>query len=208
MSNDSTKIYTRTGDKGKTSLIGGLRVSKSDLRLEAYGTIDELNSVIGLMIAQMRDDLCLPSASAGEPPVPLPHDLDLFLRSVQNELFNVGSQLACEDEKIRAKLPGVHEAAITAFENKIDELGLSLEPLKNFILPGGCKSSGFAHVARTVCRRAERACVALLESDGAAAEEIVVRYVNRLSDFLFTLARFCNASLKIEEPIWTARTNR
>ena len=202
MSNDSTKIYTRTGDKGKTSLIGGSRVSKSDLRLEAYGTIDELNSFIGLMISHMREDLCSVGSES------LPHELDLFLTSVQNELFNVGSQLACEDEKIREKLPGVHETAITAFEAKMDELSLSVVPLKNFILPGGSRSAGFAHVSRTVCRRAERACVALLESDEAAAEEIVVRYVNRLSDFLFILARFCNASLKIDEPIWTARTNR
>lgn len=186
----ASKIYTRTGDKGKTSLIGGTRVSKAHARLDAYGTIDELNSVIGLLRSSLNtyrsDELSA---------------LDAFLETIQSDLFNVGSQLACEDAAMRTKLPGVQEDAITRFESKMDDLSTQLKPLKNFILPGGALAASYAHLARTVCRRAERHCVLLAETDGDV-EEIVIRYVNRLSDFFFVFARFINATLQIDEPIW------
>ncbi len=180
------KIYTRTGDKGKTSLIGGARVSKSHIRLDAYGTIDEVNSVLGVVRSELPDQ----EKAA----------IDTILARIQSELFNLGSQLACEDEAMRAKLPFIGEDSILALEKQMDDYSQVLKPLKNFILPGGSRAASHAHVARTVCRRAERLCVAL--ADNGEADEINVRYVNRLSDFLFVLARYLNHLMKIDEPIW------
>ena len=199
------KIYTRTGDKGKTSLIGGTRVSKSNQRLEAYGTIDELNSVIGVLQCDIKTELGTRKEAA---------ELHAILSHLQNELFDVGSQLACEDAELRKKLPTIGEERITELEQLMDRFTLELKPLKNFILPGGSRSAGFAHIARTVCRRAERLCVSLQEHDKTASgenatspstvevEAVIIQFINRLSDFLFVLARYLNHLLGIEEPIW------
>ncbi len=195
MEQGSPKIYTRTGDKGKTSLIGGTRVSKSHLRLETYGTVDELNSLIGVVIATI------------DRPEPL-LSLQRFLQRIQSDLFDLGSHLACEDVKLREKLPLIREDHIVELEQKMDSFSESLPCLKNFILPGGCVASAHAHVARTVCRRAERLCVALSESqtDGQDVEPVIIRYLNRLSDFLFVLARSLNRDAKSDEILWAPRS--
>jgi cob(I)alamin adenosyltransferase len=190
----SSKVYTRTGDEGKTSLIGGTRVSKSHLRLETYGTLDELNSVIGVVIATMS--------------IPEPrYSLQAFLQRVQSDLFDIGSHLACEDAQLRTKLPLIHEEHISELEAKMDEFSVSLPALKNFVLPGGSVPAAHAHVARTVCRRAERLCVALRDSatDGVDVEPIVIRYLNRLSDYLFVLSRALNWDSKTDEVLWAPR---
>jgi cob(I)alamin adenosyltransferase len=200
----SSKIYTRAGDKGKTSLIGGARVSKADLRLETYGTIDELNSVIGVVIASLPHDLGahLSSDEAKAEEVSLLH----FLQRAQSDLFDIGSHLACEDANLREKLPLIHEDHISELEQKMDQFSARLPALKNFILPGGSRSSSHAHVARTVCRRAERLCVAL--NDQAAIEPVIIRYLNRLSDFLFVLARHLNRLSGAAEVLWTPRAQK
>jgi cob(I)alamin adenosyltransferase len=194
MEQGSPKIYTRTGDQGKTSLIGGTRVSKAHLRLETYGTIDELNSVIGVVIATI------------ESPEPFSR-LQPFLERIQSDLFDIGSHLACEDAGLRTKLPVVHEEHVSELEKKMDEFSAALPALKNFILPGGCIAAAHAHVARTVCRRAERLCVALSEdqTEGADVEPLIIRYLNRLSDFLFVLARTLNLEAGVAEVLWAPR---
>jgi cob(I)alamin adenosyltransferase len=202
MESGSPKIYTRTGDKGKTSLIGGARVSKSNPRLEAYGTLDETNSWLGVAMRAISEEL------AGEPSTEK-HSVELlqFLTRTQSDLFDLGSHLACEDEKFRATLPKIQTDHVRELEMKMDEFSKQLKPLKNFVLPGGCRSAGFAHLARTSCRKAERLCVALSEATGnehAVAPE-VIEYLNRLSDFLFVMARHLNRLMKIEEPIWAPR---
>jgi cob(I)alamin adenosyltransferase len=159
------KIYTKTGDKGSTSLLGGTRVSKAHQKLEAYGTVDELNSVIGII-------------SASRP------EHTEFLKAIQHLLFNIGSLLAVERE-VKFELPKLEEEDIAALENEIDRLNENLPVLKNFILPGGSVLSGQTHLARCVCRRAERRVVAL-END---SYNMVVQYLNRLSDYLFVLSR-------------------
>ncbi len=194
MESGSPKIYTRTGDKGKTSLIGGARVSKSDLRLETYGTIDELNSVIGVVIAAMARPLHARNYSD-------------YLARIQSDLFDIGSHLACEDANLRQNLPLIHEEHVEDLERKMDELSSSLPALKNFILPGGSLAAAHAHVARTVCRRAERLCVHLSETvtGTGSVEPLIIRYLNRLSDFLFILARALNWNAKEDEVLWTPR---
>lgn len=186
----ATKVYTRGGDKGQTSLVGGKRVLKSDTRLEAYGTVDELNSVIGLLICEIRSELPASEAVKIRP----------LLDRIQFELFNVGSRLACEDEALLKKMPVVSEARITELEAKMDEYSAELKRLTHFILPGGSRSASTAHLARTVARRAERATAVLGESH--PTEEILLRYLNRLSDYFFVLARHCNFVCKVDEPIW------
>lgn len=187
----SPKVYTRTGDQGKTSLIGGTRVSKAHLRLETYGTIDELNSVIGVVIA-----------SAG-----VDSEVQAILQRIQSDLFDIGSHLACEDAQMREKLPLIHEDHIGELEALMDTYSLALPALKNFVLPGGSLAASHAHIARTVCRRAERLCVALSESatDGAQVEPLITRYLNRLSDYLFVLARKLNHDVGISEVLWAPR---
>jgi cob(I)alamin adenosyltransferase len=194
VSDGASKIYTRGGDKGKTSLIGGARVSKASSRLDAYGTIDELNSVVGLLRADAKADLSAQPAEFAR--------LDAELLLLQHHLFDVGSQLACEDEKIRAGLPAVGATQIAELERSMDAFSAQLKPLKHFVLPGGARSSSTAHIARTVCRRAERLCVALEE----AADPLAVQFLNRLSDYLFVLARHLNRLLAIEEPIWQGQS--
>lgn len=180
------KIYTKTGDNGLTSLLGGTRVEKSDARIESYGTIDELNSFVGLV----RDCTDQP-------------EIRQELLHVQHILFVIGSHLACEKEEIRPKLPYFEEADITLLEQAIDRMNDSLEPMKHFILPGGHPTISHCHVARTVCRRAERNIVALYHE--TPKDLLIIRYVNRLADYLFVLARYFGKLLKVEEIAWMGR---
>ena len=170
------KIYTRTGDSGETSLIGGRRVPKNDPRIEAYGTVDELSSFIGV-------------ARASWPSSPI----DAQLAAVQNDLFEVGAQLAAVDA---TRFPGAAGHRIEDLERAIDAMESELPALTNFILPAGSTAAANLHVARTVCRRAERLVVAI---DG---QEQTIRYLNRLSDYLFVAARFANAKLGVEDVLW------
>ena len=180
------KIYTKTGDKGLTSLIGGTRVPKSSLRIECYGTVDELNSHIGLVSDQ--------DVNAARRP---------FLKEIQDRLFTMGSALAADPEKSNMKLPDLHAADVTLLEDEMDRLNAGLPELRAFILPGGHPAVSQAHVARCVCRRAERLVIHLGEESFVA--ELVVVYLNRLSDFLFVLSRAMAHELGVEEVTWTAR---
>lgn len=180
------KIYTKTGDKGTTSLVGGTRVSKADLRIDTYGTVDELNSYIGLV----RDQ-------------PVNEVRREFLKYIQDRLFTVGSILASEPDNKKHFIPDLHEEDITALELAMDEMNEVLEPMRSFILPGGHPSVSFGHVARTVCRRAERLVIALNESEPVETE--VIRYLNRLSDYLFVLSRKMAQELGVEEIKWAGR---
>lgn len=182
----STKIYTKTGDKGTTALVGGKRISKSDMRLDAYGTVDELNSQIGVLRSQLET-----YAFQGA---------ERFLKNTQSHLFNVGSQLACDDAEMAKSLPQITEQHILAIENEIDQMLKDLPELKTFILPGGNALAAQAHVARTVCRRAERYCCRLTESMKTA--DTIIPYLNRLSDYFFILARFFNRNLGVEDTLW------
>lgn len=186
--NKSTKmkIYTKTGDAGLTSLIGGVRVSKADIRLDAYGTVDELNSYIGLI----RDQE-ITSAQKDA------------LMQVQEHLFIMGALLAADNEKSRMKLPGLYPADIEQLEHGIDAMQQELAPLKNFILPGGSTLISFCHIARCVCRRAERIIVHL--SQDSAVEDLIMIYLNRLSDYLFVLARKVAMDNQIPENKWFPR---
>jgi cob(I)alamin adenosyltransferase len=175
------KIYTRAGDDGSTGLIGGRRVSKSDARIECIGAVDELNAVIGWV-----------AVSGG--------DLAKKLRVVQNELFVIGSQLACADEQPPTHLPLLEESSIGRLEMEIDSATDELEPLRNFILPGGSESSARLHMARAVCRRAERVVVTF--SHDRPVPATVVIYLNRLSDWLFVQARAANARVGMKDIEW------
>jgi cob(I)alamin adenosyltransferase len=187
------KIYTRKGDDGSTSLVGGQRVSKGELRLECYGTIDELNAVLGCAVSGMA---LVPKTIE---PVSL-LALSRQLSQIQNELFNMGSRLACTDPKMLEKLPPIEESQVTRLETWIDEMSTVLPPLQNFILPGGSRAACELHLARTVARRAERAMVRLDALEPLSGE--LVRYINRLSDYLFVASRWCNHGLQIPETIW------
>ena len=182
------KIYTKKGDTGETSLLGGARVKKYDLRIEAYGTVDELNSYMGLV----RD-----YANPDQKPL---------LKSIQDNLFTMGSHLALEPGKTNIKLPQIDATDIEALEQAIDDMDAVFPPLKNFILPGGHPAVSHAHVARCICRRAERRCVEL--ADQAEVEAVTVKYLNRLSDYLFTLARQYSMDYAAEEIAWTPRGNK
>lgn len=179
------KIYTKTGDTGETGLFGGRRLPKSHIRIDSYGTVDELNSYIGLV----RDSL------TGE-------DIRQVLKEIQDRLFAVGANLASDPAKNLAP-PDLSVSDIQLLEKEIDKMEASLPPLKNFILPGGHPVVSFCHIARCVCRRAERLVVALnLEEP---VEPVVVQYLNRLSDYLFVLARNIARELQAEEVIWKPR---
>ena len=180
------KIYTKTGDKGLTSLIGGTRVPKSSLRIECYGTVDELNAHLGLVSDQDVNALRRP-----------------LLKEIQDRLFTIGSALAADPEKSKMKLPDLHEADVTLLEDEMDRLNLDLPELRAFILPGGHPAVSHAHVARCVCRRAERLVIHLGEESFVA--ELVAIYLNRLSDFLFVLSRAMAHELGVEEVTWQAR---
>lgn len=182
------KIYTKTGDKGTTALIGGTRVPKSHLRIESYGTVDELNSWIGVCMDH------LPDAHSA-----------LTLREIQDRLFTVGSALACDPEKEpKLKIPDLHASDVELLEKEIDRMNETLEPMRAFILPGGAPAVSFLHVARCVCRRAERLCVSLQEVD-SDLETLILQYLNRLSDYLFVLARYAGHLAGIEEIKWKPR---
>ncbi|MBO9660114.1 MAG: cob(I)yrinic acid a,c-diamide adenosyltransferase, partial [Chitinophagaceae bacterium] len=181
----ASKIYTKTGDKGTTSLIGGTKVSKAHLRIEAYGTVDELNSYVGLC----KDLL------EGSMPTEI-------LQEIQDRLFTVGSSLACDPEKEpKMKIPDLKEEDITLLEKEMDTMNETLPVMKSFILPGGHPTISQLHIARCVCRRAERACVRL-QAEGEEVEQIVIKYINRLSDYLFTLARFAGHTSQVQEIPW------
>lgn len=184
----SLKIYTKTGDKGTTSLIGGTKVSKSHLRIEAYGTVDELNSYIGLC----RDLLEEKKSRA-------------TLLEIQDRLFTIGSSLACDPIKEpKIRIPDLKEKDITFLESEIDRMHDTLPPMKSFILPGGHVISSQLHIARCVCRRAERCCVRL-EVESLEVEPGILKYLNRLSDYLFVLARYVAHQSKAEEIPWKPR---
>lgn len=185
------KIYTRTGDDGLTGLIGGTRVVKSDDRVQAYGAVDELNAVFGLCIAQGGD-----AEIAG------------LLNAHQAELFALGSHLAAQDANAAMKLPPLDAGAISRMEQQIDKWDTELEPLKNFVLPGGSLLASWLHLARTVCRRAERDVVGLRSSRPKDAPRFAapVKYLNRLSDWLFTAARVANRRAGVKETPWAPRT--
>lgn len=182
------KIYTKTGDKGSTSLIGGVRVPKNHIRIESYGTVDELNSYLG-MVGDMANDALISE----------------WIREIQDRLFTVGSVLATNpDKEVKMKLPDVHDADVIFLEQKIDEMNESLPEMRSFILPGGNLAASTTHVARCVCRRAERICVAMQQED-EYVPELIVQYLNRLSDFLFVLARHIAHINGAEDMPWRAR---
>lgn len=182
------KIYTKVGDKGTTSLIGGTKVSKSDDRIEAYGTVDELNSYVGLCKDIIGDE---PAKKT--------------LQEIQDRLFTMGSTLACDPEKeTKMVLPDLHESDIEFLEKEIDKMEKVLPEMKNFILPGSHHIVSSLHIARCVCRRAERCCVRIgLHSK--EVDPIILKYLNRLSDYFFVLSRYIAHQLGVEEIPWHPR---
>jgi len=199
MGDGAMKIYTKGGDKGKTSLIGGKRVSKAHARLDAYGTIDELNSVVGLLAHEINADLTKSGCEKDSP------ELLKELALIQSDLFDMGSHLACEDATMRSQLPTLDPSRVTSLEKAMDAFSAELKPLKHFVLPGGARSACVAHMARTICRRAERLIVRLEETEPDSVESINVQYLNRLSDYFFVLARHLNRLMNVEEPIWLGK---
>ena len=182
------KIYTKTGDLGKTSLIGGTKVPKSHIRIDSYGTVDELNSYIGLLSDYFNE----------------PNTRDT-LKEIQDRLFTIGASLACDPEKEPAmKIPDLKEGDITFLEKEIDKMNEVLPIMKSFILPGGHHAVSTAHVARCVCRRAERCSVNMQEHE-LFVDPLVIKYLNRLSDYLFVLSRYISHILNVDEIKWTPR---
>lgn len=184
----SQKIYTKTGDNGKTTLIGGTKVLKNDQRIEAYGTVDELNSWIGLINDSIND-----------------FSANHVLKEIQDRLFTIGSSLACDPKKeTKLHIPDLHEADIILLEKEIDTMNETLPVMKHFILPGGHSAVSFTHIARSVCRRAERNCVNLKAHD-EPVNPLIIKYLNRLSDYLFVLARYAGHLHKVPEVVWKPR---
>ncbi len=182
------KIYTKTGDKGTTSLIGGTKVPKSHLRIEAYGTVDELNSYIGLCKDLLAD-------KQGQK----------ILLEVQDRLFTIGSSLACDPIKEpKMRIPDLKEIDVELLEKEMDRMNEVIPPMRNFILPGGHTTLSHLHIARCVCRRAERCCVRL-ELESLEVEAIIIKYLNRLSDYLFVVSRYAGYQLQIAEIPWKPR---
>lgn len=182
------KIYTKTGDQGMTSLIGGTKVLKSHLRIESYGTVDELNSHIG-----MANDL-------------IQHDkTNKMLKEIQDRLFTIGSSLAVDpDKEPMMKIPDLKESDVMLLEAQIDSMEEELPPMKSFILPGGHVAVSQLHICRCVCRRTERICV-FLNNEGVFIDPLVIKYMNRLSDYLFVLSRYVAMLLNVEEIPWKPR---
>jgi len=180
------RIYTKTGDKGETSLIGGVRVPKYHLRIESYGTVDELNSYLGLIADTYKSA-----------------EMNNVLHEIQDRLFTIGSVLASDPEKSKMKIPDVHESDIEFLESHIDKMDDQLPQLKSFILPGGNIVASHCHIARCICRRAERLVVHL--SSETEVPDVIIRYLNRLSDYLFTLARFVVHEAGDNEIPWKPR---
>ncbi len=181
-----SKVYTLTGDKGTTSLVGGQRVDKDDMRVEAYGTVDELNSHIGLLASLLRD-------SDDEKTKHL-----IFV--IQNRLFNLGAYLATMNESAESPVYGLSDDDVKAIEARIDEMDATLPAMKSFILPGGCREAAQADVCRTVARRAERRAITLQHA--APVNPLALRYLNRLSDFFFILSRYLNVKQHFDEIFW------
>ena len=177
------KIYTKKGDKGETGLLGGTRVKKSHIRIEAYGTVDELNSWIGLIRDQNIDK----------------HSIETLIH-VQDRLFTIGSHLASDPAKKGMKIPDILEENILLLEKEMDAMNESLPEMKSFVLPGGHTTVSYCHIARCICRRAERYAVNLASSE--KVEDIIIKYLNRLSDYLFVLSRKLSHDLKAEEIPW------
>lgn len=180
------KIYTKTGDKGQTSLIGGTRVPKHHIRIEAYGTVDELNSFIGLIRDQDINE----------------HYREILIET-QDRLFTIGSLLASDPVKSKMKVPDLKEEDVTLLEKEIDGMNEVLPEMRSFVLPGGHTTVSFCHLARCVCRRAERNTIKLSEQD--KVDELIIKYLNRLSDYLFVLSRKLAQDLGIKETPWKAR---
>jgi cob(I)alamin adenosyltransferase len=186
------RVYTKAGDQGETSLIGGERVSKDDPRLDCYGTIDELNATLGLVRT------ALATSAAGE------HLLPIVAR-VQNELFNLGSELGAPSAERRAKLPRIEQRHVDGLERDIDAVNDELPALTSFVLPGGGAASAAFHLARTVCRRAERLVVSLSKGEDIGSD-MPIQYLNRLSDALFVWGRWCAFKDGQPEPLWDSRS--
>jgi cob(I)alamin adenosyltransferase len=180
------KIYTKTGDEGMTSLFGGKRVSKADLRIDAYGTVDELNCCIGLLRDQEINKI-----------------REAILIEIQERLFTVGSLLATEPGNTKVKVPVLHEGDISDLEKEIDAMDEQLPPMRFFVLPGGHPSVSVGHIARTVCRRCERLVIALDQQEKVAP--LIIQYLNRLSDYLFMLCRKMAQELNVIETPWRPR---
>ncbi len=187
------KIYTRTGDKGTSALVSGPRRLKHDLRVEAYGTVDETNSAIGIVRLHTNGL----------------EKLDAMLFRIQNDLFDLGADLATPDsgEPLSYEPLRILESQVTRLENEIDELNATLEPLTSFVLPGGNAAAANLHMARTICRRAERLMVALSVTENEIVSPAAIKYANRLSDFLFVAARFANDTGKADI-LWVPGKNR
>lgn len=184
------KIYTKTGDTGKTSLIGGTKVPKSHIRIESYGTVDELNSFIGLANDLIKSD-----------------HTNFMLKEIQDRLFTVGSSLACDPEKEpMMKIPDLKESDILLLEKEIDQMNEQLPAMKSFILPGGHQAVSTLHICRCVCRRAER-IVVFMQEEQIFVDTLVIKYLNRLSDYLFVLARYIAQELSAPEIPWKPRVN-
>lgn len=179
-------VYTKTGDKGTTGLVGGTRIKKSDPRIHLYGEVDELNSSIGAALSFMEDTIN-----------------KKFIHNIQSRLFDIGSNLACEQEKrLEYKLPQITEEHIKDLENEIDTMDTELPVLKYFVLPGGHKAASLFHVSRTICRRVERQMIDFEDHHPGEVPENAAIYMNRLSDYLFTLSRYINVKAKIAEIHW------
>lgn len=182
------KIYTKTGDLGKTSLIGGTKVAKSHIRIDAYGTIDELNAYVGLVSDHTTDELS-----------------KIMLKEIQDRLFTIGSSLACDPEKEPLmKIPDLKESDIRLLETEIDQMNDQIPAMKFFVLPGGHVTVSTTHIARCVCRRAERCCV-LMQEQEIFVDPLVIKYLNRLSDYLFVLSRYFSHLLQVPETPWKPR---
>jgi len=181
------RIYTRGGDSGKTSLVGGQRVGKDTLRIDCYGTVDELNSFVGMARLSAEEN-------------PATSRLGLILHRVQHELFNLGSILATKPEDVHPKQPRVTAVEVTQLETEIDEMNEGLPSLRSFVLPGGCRLNAELHACRTICRRAERIAVALAHDEEVPEEAI--QYLNRLSDALFVWSRWVCQALQVPETLW------
>jgi cob(I)alamin adenosyltransferase len=182
------KIYTKTGDEGKTALIGGTKVPKSHLRIESYGTVDELNSYIGLVADSITDE----------------HSKTI-LKEIQDRLFTIGSSLACDpDKEPLMKIPDLKEDDVLFLEKEIDKMNEVLPVMKHFILPGGHITVSYTHITRCICRRAERICVEMKEQ-ALFVEPLIIKYLNRLSDYLFVLARYIGHLLNVAEVSWKPR---
>jgi len=181
------RIYTKRGDAGETSLVGGQRVPKDALRIEAYGTVDELNAFIGLAAVSCAEDTRLA-------------ELAVILRRVQHELFNLGSILATQPADVHPQQPRITNAETTQLEREIDRMNAGLAPLRSFVLPGGTRLSAELHVTRTICRRAERLLITLAREESVPPE--IIPYLNRLSDAMFVWSRWVNHALDVPEALW------